>query len=105
LFYKNLADNKTQNNNGIPNINEIKEFWSNTWSNEVQFNNQAEWIPNLENEIPDSNNPHLQLLLYNSQNTRYVEQWVTLLETSGLKLLGPRYVPDLAPCDLIVFHR
>jgi hypothetical protein len=28
------------------------------WSNEVQFNNQAEWIPNLENEIPDSNNPH-----------------------------------------------
>jgi hypothetical protein len=23
LFYKNLADNKTQNNNGIPNINEI----------------------------------------------------------------------------------
>jgi hypothetical protein len=52
LFYKNLADNKTQNNNGIPNINEIKEFWSNIWSNEVQFNNQAEWIPNLENEIP-----------------------------------------------------
>jgi hypothetical protein len=35
LFYKNLADNKTQNNNGIPNINEIKEFWSNIWSNEV----------------------------------------------------------------------
>jgi hypothetical protein len=58
LFYKNLADNKTQNNNGIPNINKIKEFWSNIWSNEVQFNNQAEWIPNLENEIPDSNNPH-----------------------------------------------
>jgi hypothetical protein len=58
LFYKNIADNKTQNNNGIPNINEIKEFWSNIWSNEVQFNNQAEWIPNLENEIPDSNNPH-----------------------------------------------
>jgi hypothetical protein len=58
LFYKNLADNKTQNNNGIPNINEIKEFWSNIWSNEVQFNNQAEWIPNLENEIPDSNDPH-----------------------------------------------
>jgi hypothetical protein len=58
LFYKNLADNKTQNNNGIPNINEIKEFWSNIWSNEIQFNNQAEWIPNLENEIPDSNNPH-----------------------------------------------
>jgi hypothetical protein len=58
LFYKNLADNKTQNNNGLPNINEIKEFWSNIWSNEVQFNNQAEWIPNLENEIPDSNNPH-----------------------------------------------
>jgi hypothetical protein len=29
LFYKNLADNKTPNNNGIPNINEIKEFWSN----------------------------------------------------------------------------
>jgi hypothetical protein len=58
LFYKNLADNKTQNNNGIPNINEIKEFWSNIWSNEVQFNNQAEWIPNLENEIPDINNPH-----------------------------------------------
>jgi hypothetical protein len=28
------------------------------WSNEVQFNNQTEWIPNLENEIPDSNNPH-----------------------------------------------
>jgi hypothetical protein len=26
-----------------------------TWSNEVQFNNPAEWIPNLENEIPDSN--------------------------------------------------
>jgi hypothetical protein len=50
LFYKNLADNKTQNNNGIPNINEIKEFWS----NEVQFNNQAEWIPDLENEIPDT---------------------------------------------------
>jgi hypothetical protein len=47
LFYKNLADNKTQNNNGLPNINEIKEFWSNLWSNEVQFNNQAEWIPNL----------------------------------------------------------
>jgi hypothetical protein len=48
LFYKNLADNKTQNNNGIPNINEIKEFWSNIWSNEVQFNNQAKWIPNLK---------------------------------------------------------
>jgi hypothetical protein len=47
LFYKNLADNKTQNNNGIPNINEIKEFWSNIWSNKVQFNNQAE-----------CNNPH-----------------------------------------------
>jgi hypothetical protein len=31
LFYKNLADNKTQNNNGLPNINEIKEFWSNIW--------------------------------------------------------------------------
>jgi hypothetical protein len=58
LFYKNLGDNKTQNNNGIPNINEIKEFWSNIWSNEVQFNNQAECIPNLENEIPDNNNPH-----------------------------------------------
>jgi hypothetical protein len=58
LFYKNLADNKTQNNNGIPNINEIKEFWSNIWSNEVQFNNQVEWIPNLENEITDSNNRH-----------------------------------------------
>jgi hypothetical protein len=58
LFYKNLADNKTQNNNGLPNINEIKEFWSNIWSNEVPFNNQAEWIPNLENEIPDCNNPH-----------------------------------------------
>jgi hypothetical protein len=56
--YKNLTDNKTQNNNGLPNINEIKEFWSNIWSNEIQFNNQAEWIPNLENEIPDSNNPH-----------------------------------------------
>jgi hypothetical protein len=27
LFYKNLTDNKTQNNNGTPNINEIKEFW------------------------------------------------------------------------------
>jgi hypothetical protein len=40
LFYKNLADNKTQNNNGLPNINEIKEFWSNIWSNEVQFNRQ-----------------------------------------------------------------
>jgi hypothetical protein len=36
----------------------LQEFWSNIWSNEVQFNNQAEWIPNLENEIPDSNNPH-----------------------------------------------
>jgi hypothetical protein len=42
----------------IPHINEIKEFWSNIWSNEVQFNNQAEWIPHLENEIPDSNNSH-----------------------------------------------
>jgi hypothetical protein len=51
LFYKNLADNKTQINNGLPNINEIKEFWSNIWSNEVQFNNQAEWILQLENEI------------------------------------------------------
>jgi hypothetical protein len=58
LLYKNLADNKTQNNNGIPNVNEIKELWSNIWSNEVEFNKQAEWIPNLENEIPDSNNPH-----------------------------------------------
>jgi hypothetical protein len=58
LFYKNLADNKTQTNNGTPNINEIKEFWSNIWSNEVQFNNQAEWIPHLENDIPDSNNRH-----------------------------------------------
>jgi hypothetical protein len=55
LFYKNLTDNKTQTNNGTPNINEIKEFWSNIWSNEVQFNNQAEWIPHLENDIPDSN--------------------------------------------------
>jgi hypothetical protein len=54
LFYKNLTDNKTQTNNGTPNINEIKEFWS----NEVQFNNQAEWIPHLENEITDSNHPH-----------------------------------------------
>jgi hypothetical protein len=65
LFYKNLADNTTQNNNGLPNINEIKEFWSNIWSNEVQFNNQAEWIPNLENEIPDSNNNphHIQISL------------------------------------------
>jgi hypothetical protein len=35
LFYKNLIDNKTQTNNGTPNINEIKEFWSNIWSNEV----------------------------------------------------------------------
>jgi hypothetical protein len=58
LFYKNLTDNKTQTNNGTPNINEIKEFWSNIWSNEVQFNNQAEWIPHLENDIPDSNNRH-----------------------------------------------
>jgi hypothetical protein len=75
LFYKNLADNKTQNNNGIPNINEIKEFWSNIWSNEVQFNNQAEWIPNLENEIPDSNNPHhiqisLEILVKNINSSR-----------------------------------
>jgi hypothetical protein len=54
LFYKKLTDNKTQTNNGTPNINEIKEFWSNIWSNEVQFNNQAEWIPHLENDIPDS---------------------------------------------------
>jgi hypothetical protein len=38
--------------NGTPNINEIKEFWSKIWSNEVQFNNQAEWIPHLENDIP-----------------------------------------------------
>jgi hypothetical protein len=53
LFYKNLTDNKTQTNNGTPNINEIKEFWSNIWSNEVQFNNQAECIPHLENDIPD----------------------------------------------------
>jgi hypothetical protein len=51
LFYKNLTDNKTQTNNGTPNINEIKEFWSNIWSNGVQFNNQAEWIPHLENDI------------------------------------------------------
>jgi hypothetical protein len=58
IHYKNLADNKTQNNNGLPNINEIKEFWSKIWSNEVQFNNEAEWIPNLENDIPDCNNPH-----------------------------------------------
>jgi hypothetical protein len=58
LFYKNLTDNKTKTNNGTPNINEIKEFWSNIWSNEVQFNNQAEWIPHLENDIPDSNNRH-----------------------------------------------
>jgi hypothetical protein len=58
LFYKNLTDNTTQTNNGTPNINEIKEFWSNIWSNEVQFNNQAEWIPHLENDIPDSNNRH-----------------------------------------------
>jgi hypothetical protein len=66
LFYKNLADNKTQNNNGIPNINEIKEFWSNIWSNEVQSNNQAKWIPHLENEIPDSNNQHhIQISLQN----------------------------------------
>jgi hypothetical protein len=49
-------------NNGIPNINEIKEFWLNIWSNEVQFSNQAEWIPHLENEIPDSNN-HIQINL------------------------------------------
>jgi hypothetical protein len=26
--------------------------------NEVQFNNQAEWIPHLKNDIPDSNNRH-----------------------------------------------
>jgi hypothetical protein len=58
LFYKNLTDNKTQTNNGTPNINEIKEFWSNIWSNEVPFNNQAEWIPHLENDIPDRNNRH-----------------------------------------------
>jgi hypothetical protein len=58
LFYKKLTDNKTQTNNGTPNINEIKEFWSNIWSNEVQFNNQAEWIPHLENDIRDSNNRH-----------------------------------------------
>jgi hypothetical protein len=58
LFYKNLTDNKTQTNNGTPNINKITEFWSNIWSNELQFNNQAEWIPHLENEIQDSNNPH-----------------------------------------------
>jgi hypothetical protein len=37
---------------------------------EVQFNNQAEWIPHLENEIPDSNNPHhiqisLEILIRN----------------------------------------
>jgi hypothetical protein len=62
LFYKNLTDNKTQTNNGTPNINEIKEFWSNIWSNEVQFNNQAEWIPHLENDIPDSNNRHMRNL-------------------------------------------
>jgi hypothetical protein len=61
-FYKNLTDNKTQTNNGTPNINEIKEFWSNIWSNEVQFNNQAEWIPHLENDIPDSNNRHMRNL-------------------------------------------
>jgi HSP90 family molecular chaperone len=53
-----IYDNKTETNNGIPIINEIKEFWSNIWSNEVQFNNQAEWIPHLENDIPDSNNRH-----------------------------------------------
>jgi hypothetical protein len=27
-------------------------------TNGVQFNYQAAWIPHLENEIPDSNNPH-----------------------------------------------
>jgi hypothetical protein len=54
LFYKNLTDNKTQTNTGTPNINEIKELWSNIWSNEVQFNNQADWILHLENDIPDS---------------------------------------------------
>jgi hypothetical protein len=37
LFYKNLADNKTQNNNGLPNINEIKEFWSNIYG-QMKFN-------------------------------------------------------------------
>jgi hypothetical protein len=70
LFYKNLTDNKTQTNNGTPNINEIKEFWSNIWSNEVQFNNEAEWIPHLENDKADSNNRHhiqisLEILLKN----------------------------------------
>jgi hypothetical protein len=57
-----------------PNINEIKEFWS----NEVQLV-QAEWIPHLENEIPDSNNPHdiqisLEILVKNinsSHNWKY----------------------------------
>jgi hypothetical protein len=32
LFYKNLTDNKTQNNNGIPNINKIKN------SGQMKFN-------------------------------------------------------------------
>jgi hypothetical protein len=27
FFYKNVTDNKIQTNNGIPNINAIKEFW------------------------------------------------------------------------------
>jgi hypothetical protein len=31
----------------------LKNSGQTLWSNEVQFNNQAEWIPNLENEIPD----------------------------------------------------
>jgi hypothetical protein len=64
FFYKHLTNNKIQINNGIPNINEIKEFWLNIWSNEVQFNNQAEWIPYLENEIPESND-HIQISLQN----------------------------------------
>jgi hypothetical protein len=62
--YAWIMDNKNQTNNDI---NEIKEFWS----NEVQFNNQAEWISHLENEIPDSNNPHhiqisLEILIRNT---------------------------------------
>ena len=46
-FYRQLGKGQ-QKVEKVPSVNEIEDFWKNIWSNDKEFNRDAEWIKDME---------------------------------------------------------
>ncbi|KAF2886553.1 hypothetical protein ILUMI_19620 [Ignelater luminosus] len=81
-FEKNLIktlEQKTSNIEDYPTKEEIEGFWSNLWSKEGKYNNDARWIKDEENS--NNNIPEMQLQEINKNDVRkYILQDKTLTD-------------------------